>query len=175
MLRKLASHAVFVAAFVALPATASAKAQMDSVYSYRQTFGSALRMVKVDLGFQVTEVNADWGYVLFEYVTADSGARKNRAAIQLVESETNGTVQVAIQMPQMPSFHEEFILDKLRQKLQEEHGAPPERGKKKEPEDGKKKDADKDNARPGGNNDQRGRNPDNVVILEPPRDTLKKK
>lgn len=175
MLRQLALLASIVAGLLATTETAYAKAQMDSPYSYRQTFGSVLRMVKVDLAFQVTEVNSDWGYVLFEYVSADSGARKNRAAIQLVESEATGTVQVAVQVPQMPSFHEDLVLDKLKQKLQEEHGAPPERGRKKEPDESKKKDDDKDKERRPGDEDRRGRNPDNVIILEPARDSLKKR
>lgn len=172
MVKRLVLSALVLGASFFSSTTAFAKAQTDSPYSYRQTFGSALRLVKVDLAFQITEVNADWGYVLFEYVSADSGARKNRAAIQLVESESTGGVQVSVQVPQMPSFHEELILEKLKQKLQEEHGAPPERAKKKEPEEPKPKGDDKERR---GGDEVRGRNPDNVVILEPERDSLKNK
>lgn len=171
---RFALLAGFVAVTFALPATSFARAQLDSPYNYRQTFGSALRLVKVDLACQVTEVNAEFGYVLFEYVSADSGARKNRAALQLVESEAGGTVQVAIQVPQMPSFHEDLLLDKLKQKLLEEHGAPPERGKKKDPEEGKKKDENEKDPR-SDEEVPRVRRSDNVVILEPSRDSLKKK
>ncbi len=170
---------VFLAvALFALSSTevAYARSQMDSPYNYRQTFGSALRMVKVDLGLEVTEVNAEWGYLMFEYVSPDSGPRKNHASIQFVESESNGTVQVAVQVPQMPSYHEELILEKLKHKLEEEHGAPPEKKKK---DDGKKKDddKDKDKSKDGDapDEDKRGRNPDNVKIIEPERDSLKKK
>ena len=175
MVKRLALSALLVGASALTGTDALAKTQSESPYSYRQTFGSALRMVKVDLAFTVTEANPDWGYVLFEYVSADSGARKNRAAIQLVESEATGTVQVSVQVPQMPSFHEDLILDKLKQKLQEEHGAPPERARKKETDEGKKREEDRPKERGGGDEDKRGRNPDNVVILEPERDTLKKK
>lgn len=175
MFRRFAVHAAVVVSTLLVSSQALAKSLYESPYSYRQSFGTALRLVKVDLGYQVTEVNSDWGYVLFEYVSADSGARKNRASIQLVESEGTGTVQIAVQMPQMPSFHEELILEKLKQKLQEEHGAPPERAKKKEPEEPKPKDGEKEKDRRGSDEDRRGRNPDNVVILEPERDSLKKK
>ncbi|MBM4358923.1 MAG: hypothetical protein FJ096_12535 [Deltaproteobacteria bacterium] len=158
MLRRLALVAMLLGSSLVTTTPAFARAQMDSPYSYRQSFGTALRLIKVDLALVVTEVNAEWGYVLFEYVSADSGARKNRGSLQLVESDTTGSVQVGIQIAQMPSFHEELLLDKLRQKLTDEHGAPPERVRKKESDE-----------------DRRGRNPDNVVILEPERDTLKKR
>jgi hypothetical protein len=65
------------------------------------------------------------------------------------------------------------LLEKLKQKLTDEHGAPPDRTRKKDPDEGKKKDEDKERA--NGDEDRRGRNPDNVVILEPERDTLKKR
>jgi hypothetical protein len=173
MLRRLVLAAALVGTSLVSTTPALAKAQMDSPYSYRQTFGSALRLIKVDLAFTVTEVDAAWGYVMFEYVSPDSGTRKNRAALQLVESESAGTVQVGLQIGQMPSFHEELLLEKLKQKLTDEHGAPPDRTRKKDPDEGKKKDEDKERA--NGDEDRRGRNPDNVVILEPERDTLKKR
>lgn len=173
MLRSFALGAVLVASSLVASSPAFAKAQTDSPYSYKQTFGTALRLLKVELALTVTEVSPDWGFVLFEYLSPDSGTRKNRASVQLVESEANGTVQVAIQIAQMPSFHEEFLLEKLKQKLLEEHGTPTERTRKKERDEGAKKGEEKEPAR--GEEDRRGRNPDNVVILEPERDTLKKR
>ncbi len=168
---------VLVSLGVARPATA--RTQMESPYSYRQTFGSALRLVKVDMRMEVVEVNAEWGYLLFEYVSPDSGTRKNHASLQFVESEATGTVQVAVQVPQMPSYHEDLLLEKLKQKLEVEHGAPPEKKKKPKNDDGKKDDDDgkdkpKDGDAPDGDK-PKGRNPDNVKILEPERDSLKKK
>jgi hypothetical protein len=179
MLHRLST--VLVALFVvSLSQLAAAKSQMDSPYTYRQTFGSALRLAKVDLRFEITEVNAEWGYLLFEYVSAESGNRKNHASIQFVASESTGIVKVTLQVPQMPSYHEDLLLEKLKLKLEEEHGSPPERPKNKDKDDGKKKDGDKDKDKDKKEGepedaDKRGRNPDNVHIIEPERDSLKKK
>ncbi len=130
---------------------AAAKVSLDSPYTYQQTFGTSLRLLKVDLGHEVTEINSDWGYILFEYVDSESGKRKNRGAITFVKGDDQTTVSVEI--PEMPSYHEELMLQKLKHKLQTEHGEPPrpQKEKKKKKKDDKedgdddKDDADKDN------------------------------
>ena len=109
---------------------AHAKAIHDSPYSYQQTFGSAVRLLKVDLGFVVTETDAEWGVVMFEYTSPESGDRKNLGSFTFVQ--TDDGVQVSLQIPAMPSYHEQIIIQKLRRKLEEEHGEPP-RPPKKEP------------------------------------------
>jgi hypothetical protein len=175
-MQKIALVVALTLVSLGLAQPAAARTQMESPYSYRQTFGSALRLVKVDMRLEVTEVNAEWGYLLFEYVSPDSGARKNHASIQFVESDATGTVQVAMQVPQMPSYHEDLLLEKLKQKLEVEHGAPPEKKKKPKNDEGKKDEDDKpkDGDSPDGDK-PKGRNPDNVKVIEPERDTLKKK
>lgn len=119
---------------------ALAKTSHDSPYTYQQTFGTALRLLKVDLGHEVTELNADWGYILFVYVDSESGDRKNRGAITFVKGETEVTVSVEI--PEMPSYHEQLLLQKLKYKLVTEHGEPPRPPKKEKKK--KKKDDDED-------------------------------
>ncbi len=118
--------------------SAHAKSSHDSPYTYQQTFGTALRLLKVDLGHEVSELNPDWGYILFVYVDSESGERKNRGAITFVKGEREVTVSVEI--PQMPSYHEQLLLQKLKHKLHKEHGEPPRREKK--PKKRKKKDDD---------------------------------
>ncbi len=115
-------------------ATAGATASHDSPYTFKQTFGSALRLVKVDLDLEVSETNAEWGYFLFVYKSRESGKRRNRGAFSFVEQE-DGTVRVSLQMPQMPNYHEQLIVDKLRSKLHDEHGEPAKRVKAKPPKD----------------------------------------
>jgi hypothetical protein len=147
MLRKI----LLVAALVCLPAPALAKAVHESPYTYEQTFGSTLRLLKVDLEMEVTEVNADWGYVLFLYTDSESGKRKNRASFSFVRED--GKVTVTLQVPAMPSYHEQHILEKLRRKLEDEHGEPPVPQKKPSRKDGKKggeKDGEKDGAEKDG-------------------------
>lgn len=123
--------------------TAEAKATFESPYSYDQTFGTALRLLKVDLDVEVSETNADWGYVIFVYTSRESGKRKNRGTFSFVRLDN--AVQVTLQLPELPSYHEQHIVGLLRRKLEEEHGAPPPVPKKKPapPKDEKQKDKKK--------------------------------
>lgn len=124
---------------LALSEGAGAKASHSSPYTYRQTFGSTVRLLKVDMGFEVTEKDPDWGYVLFDYTSPESGNRKNKGSFSFVEQK--GQVHVTLQIPAMPGYHEQVILDKLKQKLKQEHGEPPRRAKPDdEDEDEEKKD-----------------------------------
>ncbi len=130
---------------------ATAKALHDSPYNYRQTFGSALRLVKVDLGYDVTETNSEWGYVMFEYTSPDSGKRKNRGSLQFVRGKDK--IQVAVQVPSMPSYHEQIIVQKLKQKLASEHGNPPMPAKSAKSKKRKSKSSDKNKSGDKGKQD----------------------
>ena len=128
-MRRFAQALLFVAA-ASLPAAAffhadpvSARVAYDSPYSYEQTFGTALRLLRVDLGLTVTEKDADAGYVLFEYKSPESGNRVSNGAIEMVRAERQ--VHVAVQIPAMPSYHEQMVIDQLSKKLLAEHGEPP--------------------------------------------------
>ncbi|MSP25079.1 MAG: hypothetical protein EXR75_07925 [Myxococcales bacterium] len=158
---------------------ALAKTSYDSTFSYKQAFGTALRLLKVDLGYQVSEANPEWGYLLFEFTSPDSGKRKNRGAFEIVDND--GVVQVTAKLPELPSYHEDLLVSAFKRKLTEEHGTPPARG-------GAKKDADKgsdgtDKKKPDADKPKKGKpdggdsikNSDTIVILEPERDSLKKK
>lgn len=138
--RIIALVTLLCAAFWATPALA--KTSHDSPYTYQQVFGTALRLLKVDLGHEVSELNPEWGYILFVYVDSESGERKNRGAITFVKAERE--VSVAVEIPEMPAYHEELLLQKLRFKLHKEHGEPPPAPKKEKKPKNKKDDEDKD-------------------------------
>jgi len=119
---------------------------------------TASNLVKVDLDMKITETNPDWGYLLFVYQSRESRNRENRGSISFVQQE-DGNVRVAVQLPEMPSYHEQLIIDKLRTKLSDEHGAPPQKPKPKPAPDEDKPDDDK----PAGDKDDeapRPRKPD---------------
>lgn len=118
-----------------------AKTTHASPYSYEQTYGSVLRLVKVDLGLTVTDQDAQWGYLMFEYTSPESGNRKTRGSFELVR--VRDAVQVALQLPALPSYHERVIMDKLTRKLVDEHGAPPSRPGTKD-DDKAKRNKDRD-------------------------------
>lgn len=120
----LGSIAALCASALTLAATeAEAKAAFDSAYSFEQTFNAALRLVRVDRGFKVTEKDQAAGYVLFEYKSHESGERVSAGSIEMVPS--GGVIKVVVQLQQMPRYHEQVLADALQKKLRDEYGAPP--------------------------------------------------
>lgn len=115
-------------------APAMASAAYDSPYTMTQTFGTALRFLRVDRGFKVTERDVDAGYLLFEYTSPESGKRMSSGSIELVD--TRNGVHVTVKLPSMPQYHEQVFLDGLVKKLQSEHGEPPARKPVAEPDAG---------------------------------------
>ena len=69
---------------VAASGTAAAKATYDSSYSYDRTWNSALRMLRVDMGLNITEKDDQSGYVLFEYRSSETGNRPSAGSLELV-------------------------------------------------------------------------------------------
>lgn len=100
-----------------------ASAGYSSPYTFDQTYSTALRMLRVDLGYKVTEKDAENGYILFEYTSPESGNRVCSGAIELVKSKQR--VQVTVQIPAMPQYHEQMIADALSRKLTADYGDPP--------------------------------------------------
>jgi hypothetical protein len=128
-MRKLVQVLVLAAALVA-PAwialqggEACANVAYDSPYSFEQTFGTALRLVRVDLGCKVTEKDTDNGYLLFDYTSPESGKKVHKGSIEVVRNK-QGT-HVSVQLGTLPQYHEQMIIDALARKLLAEHGDPP--------------------------------------------------
>jgi hypothetical protein len=106
---------------------ASAGTSYASPYTFEQTYGTALRLVRVDLMLKVVEKDPELGYVLFEYKSPESGNRSTNGSIEIVRGKES--VHVAVQLPQMPRYHEQMIVDMLVKKLATEHGDPPKKPK----------------------------------------------
>jgi hypothetical protein len=104
---------------------ASASVSYESPYTFEQTFGSALRLIRVDLGLKITEKDVENGYLLFEYTSPESGKRVSQGSIEVVDGKHR--VYVAVQLPAMPQYHEQVLVDALAKKLAAEHGEPPKR------------------------------------------------
>ncbi len=104
---------------------ADAAAAYESPYTFDQTWGTALRMLRVDLGLKITEKDSENGYLLFEYKSPESGSRVSGGSIEMVR--TRDGVHCTVQLPAMPSYHEQVIADGLAKKLASEHGEPPKR------------------------------------------------
>lgn len=109
---------------------ASAKSTYESPYGYERTWNAALRLVRVDNGWKITEKDETNGYLLFDY-SAPQSAKPTPGSLELIrgrEGEANGgsNVSVLVQLPQMPHYHEQVILDALASKMRREYGDAPE-------------------------------------------------
>jgi hypothetical protein len=119
--------AALVAAAVVVAGAASAKSSYESPYGYDRTWNAALRLVRVDNGWKITEKDAANGYLLFEYASPES-SKTSAGSLELVRSRDADSfaVSVLVQLPQMPHYHEQVILDALASKMRREYGDAPE-------------------------------------------------
>ncbi len=105
---------------------AHARSAYESPYGYDRTWNAALRLVRVDNGWKVTEKDETSGYLLFEYRSPES-AKATPGSFELVRGrDADGSVSVLVQLPQMPHYHEQVVLDALASKMRREYGDPPE-------------------------------------------------
>jgi len=109
--------------------TADAKSTYESPYGYSRTWNAALRLVRVDNGWKVTEKDESNGYLLFEYAAPQS-SKSTPGSIELVRGghgpDPDSAVTVLVQLPQMPHYHEQVLLDALSSKMRREYGDAPE-------------------------------------------------
>jgi len=108
---------------------AEAKQSYESAYTYDQTWNTALRLVRVDLGLKIVDKDDKAGFIMFEYVNDGS---TSSGSLELFKTEKS--VRVICQIPKFPSYHEIALLDRLGRKLKEEYGTPPEKPKPKPPD-----------------------------------------
>lgn len=117
-----------VAIAITLVATApgaSAKATYESPYGYARTWNAAMRLVRVDSGWKITEKDETNGYLLFDYSSPQS-AKVSSGSFELVRGrDPEASVSVVVQLPQMPHYHEQVLLDALAAKMRREYGDPP--------------------------------------------------
>lgn len=110
------------------PTPADAKASFESSYGFERTWTAATRLVRVDLGFKITEKDESNGYLLFEYASAESGPKKSSGSFEFIRgSDSQAPVRVSVQLPAMPHYHEQVLMDELGRKLRAEYGDPPKR------------------------------------------------
>jgi len=113
-------------ALVVLSASASASASVEtrSGYTKLQTYNAALRYLRVDLAYEVTEKDPDAAYLLFHFVP-DGRKKDTNGAIEIVERKDD--VLVYVRLPDLPHYQEEMLSDGLFRKLRTEYGDPPPR------------------------------------------------
>ncbi|HEY8073529.1 MAG TPA: hypothetical protein VIF62_05455 [Labilithrix sp.] len=123
-----ASAVLAVAAAVAWPSSdASARGAYESLYGFDRTWNAGMRLVRVDLGLKVTEKDEPNGYLLFDYKSPESGPKPVPGSMEFIRGKEDGSVRVVVQIPQMPGYHEQVMVDALAKKLRTEYGDPPKR------------------------------------------------
>jgi hypothetical protein len=110
---------------VAAVSPATAKAVAASPYSLKQTYGASLRLLRVDLGLEVTEKDENSAYLMFAYRSSDDPKRTSAGAIELIALENE--VRIVVKIPAVPEAHERILRDRLVKKLREDFGDPPRR------------------------------------------------
>lgn len=133
MLRSRARRWAAAAVALALPAFAAisaapafAKGAYDSAYGYDRTWNAGVRLVRVDLGLTISEKDESAGYLLFDYQSPESGKKVVPGSMEFIRSGAN-VVRVVVQIPQMPGYHEQVVVDRLARKLRSDYGEPPKR------------------------------------------------
>jgi hypothetical protein len=106
-----------------------ARADADTYCSLPQAFGAALRYLRVDLGYEVTERDPEAAYLLFKYRVPGDPKRDVAGAIELVKVDKR--VRIFVKIPQMPQLHEQLLRDGLLKKLSQEYGEPTRPGLEK--------------------------------------------
>jgi hypothetical protein len=130
------SGVLVATALAAAGSGADAKSTYESPYGYDRTWNAALRLVRVDNGWKVTEKDETNGYLMFEYAAPQS-AKATDGSLELVRGrDSESPVSVLVQLSQMPHYHEQVILDALASKMRREYGDPPEHRPPPPPQEG---------------------------------------
>ncbi len=137
------------------PTTAEARKQKDHTYRFEQVWSAAVRMVRVDLRYAIDDQDPEVGYVLFQY--QDRG-RTFPGSIELVRTRVEGVdyVRTVVQIPSMPSYVEQMLLDRLERKLRAEFGDPPEQPRRERRPSGDRGDSDHDDDGDASDRDDEG-------------------
>lgn len=140
---KLAIPAMVLALSLAWPAMARVEEPLR--YSKEQSFSTALRFLRIDNGYTVTEKDSETGYLLFEY-PEKGGSGKVSGSIEIVDR--GDSVAIVIQLPKLPTYYEQHLADALLKKLRADYGEPPKRAPQAKPEEPRKKEQEAPEKKP---------------------------
>jgi hypothetical protein len=121
-----------------LAGTASARAEAEVAYTREQVFSAALRYLRVDLAYEVTEKDPDAAYLLFSFAAPEVHGKVARGSIEVIQRQR--TVRLLVNLPELPTYREEVLKGGLLEKLRSEYGEPstpeepPEKVPPKKPE-----------------------------------------
>jgi hypothetical protein len=103
---------------------AQARREQTYAYPFSRVWTAAIRMLRVDFESPITEKDKDSGYFLFDF---PDGSKSHAGSVELVRVQHAGVenVRVVLQVPALPSYVEQMLLDHLARKLGQDYGQPP--------------------------------------------------
>jgi hypothetical protein len=117
--------AVVVACALLRPGVAAARSQRNLEYRPDLAWTAAIRLLRVDLGFEIVERDPDARFVIFRYV---DGNQSHPGTLEIAErplEDGRTAVRVIVSVPALPSYVELNLIDRLERKLVEEIGVAP--------------------------------------------------
>jgi hypothetical protein len=102
---------------------ASARSEAEVGYTREQTFSAALRYLRVDLAYEVTEKDPDAAYLLFSFSAPELQRKTGHGSIEMVQRDKG--VRLVVSLPELPSYREDLLKRGLLEKLRTEYGEPP--------------------------------------------------
>lgn len=116
--------ALFAGALLLGSSSGLAAAESETDHTKARTYSAALRYLRIDLGYEVTEQDPDAAYLLFRFKHGRS-KRSLLGSVEIIETEKE--VRVFVKVPELPEYEERRLSDGLMAKLRREYGAPPRR------------------------------------------------
>ncbi len=161
----LAIAALCIAALTitVIPRTAAAKSSRTASYEFSRAWRTAVRFLRIDLGYNLTEKDAENGYILFDFKKGDRTYPGSLEVIRVKDYAERDAVKLILDIKERPQYDEDWILAGLAQKLRDDHGLPPEPSQKKPPSktDDKNTSHKKDDGKENGDKENDGKESDN--------------
>ena len=131
-LRRRVAWAALAAACL-VPALGWARTLEIAPYPITSVWPAAVRFLRVDRGFPVTEKDEAAAYVLFEFTDGPKPCKGSLELIRANDREGRDATRIAISIPDLPRRYEQTLLDKFVAKLRDDHGPPAPPPRKPEP------------------------------------------
>lgn len=112
-----------LAMLTSLARPAAARSEAEVAYTREQAFSAALRYLRVNLSYEVTEKDPQAAYLLFSFSDPALPKKTAHGSIELVQRDK--VVRVLVNLPELPSYREELLKRGLLEKLRTEYGEPP--------------------------------------------------
>lgn len=117
--------ALLLVVLALLPGAARGSVQETFTYSRSMIWNATVRLLRVDLGYEIAEQDADNGYILF---VASQNGRTYNGSIEFVEGTGEygiPTVDVTLSVNGLSRSAEDALIRKLKTKLRSDYGLAP--------------------------------------------------